>query len=132
MATQEAHIRTADESDGLATQVQQQVQEKAQGLKSDASDKLRTSLTAVRPPLGISSTRSRRRYAGRRPSSRLTAKDHRQMWPVRRPVRSNALAATSVKVMPTRSSTTSSSLLDVVPGPRVALAPSSDSRHRGF
>lgn len=44
MATQEAGSRTVDESDGLATQVQQQVQEKAQDLKSEASDKLRTQL----------------------------------------------------------------------------------------
>ena len=44
MATQETRSRTAAESDGLATQVQQQVQEKAQDLKGQASDKLRQQL----------------------------------------------------------------------------------------
>lgn len=45
MATQEARSRTgAGDSEGLATQVQQQVQEKAQDLKGQASEKLRTQL----------------------------------------------------------------------------------------
>ena len=103
MATQEVRSRTAVEDEGLATQVQQQVQDKAEDLKAQASGKLREQLDTRSTEAGdqFGSLAAALRKAASELES--DGKRPRRAWLARRPVRSSASAAISARATRMRS-----------------------------